>query len=141
MTLIYVCAEAARKGVLVGYIEDDALVAIQLEGSQNSIAFWSQETAISEFQAQLSDMLGGSRGIPVELPERPVLKEAPPRKSSWFGRKPSKAPEPGLVPQTKHEAVVKVDVQLDEASIRSETEYGLFETVRARVVMAWVDCR
>jgi len=139
--LIQVCAETARKGVLVSYIEDDALVAIQLEGSQNNIAFWSQEAAVSELQAQLFGILGDSRAIHQELPERPILKEAPPRKSLWFGRKSSKAPEPGLVPQTKHEAAVKVDVQLDEASFRSETEYGLFETLRARVVMAWVDCR
>lgn len=140
-TLMDGCLDAARKGTLVSYLEDDAIVPIQLEGSQNNIAFWSQEEAIQELQSQLLSILAGSKPIPKELPERPVLAPEPPRKSSWFGRKASKAPEPFVVHQTPWKATAKVEVQLEEASFRSETEYGLFETLRARVIMAWVNCR
>lgn len=135
------CADAARNGTLVSFLEDDALVPIQLEGSQNNVAFWSQEEAILELKAQLLEILAGSRPIPKELPERPVLGSPPPRKSSWFGRKGSKPSEPFVVHQTEWRTAAKVEAQLDEASFRSETEYGLFETLRARVVMAWVNCR
>jgi hypothetical protein len=36
---------------------------------------------------------------------------------------------------------VRVDVQLDEIHFRTETEYGLYETLRAKVVLAVVDVR
>lgn len=139
--LMIACAEAARKGTLVSFTEDDALVPIQLEGGQNNIAFWSQEEAIEDLKTQLLDILAGSRPIPKELPERPVLGSPPARKSSWFGRKGSKAPEPFVVHQTEWRTAAKVEVQLEEASFRSETEYGLFETLRSRVVIARVSCR
>lgn len=74
-----------------------------------------------------------------EQPEPSPL--PPPKKTSWFGRKPSKAAtDPAQIPQPVV-SPVEVDVQLDEIYFRSETEYGLYETLRVKVVVATVDVR
>jgi hypothetical protein len=72
----------------------------------------------------------------VALPPPPP----PPQKTSWFGRKSSKAAVP-VRAEVPAACPVTVDVLLDEINFRSETEYGLYETSRAKVVMAVVDVR
>jgi hypothetical protein len=114
---------------------------IQFEGQQNSMQFWQQEEALSELRAQLWHAV--TDGIPVEpvpvhLEERPL---PPPKKSSWFGRNSSKAPLAPQRAQPTPVSPVTVDVRLDDVHFRSETEFGLYETLRARVVMAMVDVR
>jgi hypothetical protein len=114
---------------------------IQFEGRQNSTQFWQQEEALSELRVQLRHAI--TDGVPVEstpvyLEERPP---PPPKKSSWFGRNSSKAPE--VLPRVQQSNVspVTVNVHLDDVHFRSETEFGLYETLSARVVMAIVDVR
>lgn len=106
---------------------------IQFEGRQNSMQFWSQDEALAELKVQLRDIV--SDGMPAEIgqerQEKTVL--PPTRKTSWFGRKPSKAAVPTREPQPAA-CLVKVNVQLDEIYFRSETEYGLYETSRAQVI-------
>jgi hypothetical protein len=114
---------------------------IQFEGRQNSTQFWLQEEALSELRAQLWHAV--TDGIPAEsapvyLDERPA---PPPKKSSWFGRSNSKAPEVTPRAQPTNVSPVTVDVRLDDVHFRSETEFGLYETLSARVVMAMVDVR
>lgn len=73
------------------------------------------------------------------LPER----HAPPpaARSSFWGRK-QKAPETRPEPVRKVEKPpVSVNVQLDEVHFRTETEYGLYETLRGRCVMIEVEVR
>ena len=68
------------------------------------------------------------------LPER----VAPPtavKSSSWLRKQKAPAVSPATKPP------VSVDVRLDDASFRSETEFGLFETVRGRCVVVEVDVR
>jgi len=103
--------------------------------------FWQQEEALSELRAQLWHAI--TDGVPVEstpvyLEERPL---PPPKKPSWFGRKSSKAPE--ILPRVQQSNVspVTVEVRLEEVHFRSENEFGLYETLSARVVMAMVDVR
>jgi hypothetical protein len=128
----------------VGFPDGDDPTMIQFEGRQNGTQFWTQDEALRELQVQLQNAI--SDGVPVEtmrqhtahttnLPPPP-----PPRKTSWFGLKASKTPEPA---QEVHNAASPdmVDVRLDELYFRSETEYGLYETLRAKVVLATVDFR
>lgn len=107
---------------------------IQLEGRQDTLQFWTQEEARIELQKQMLAAI--SDGIPGTATE-PQLPPPPASKSSFFGKKSSKAPEvakPVKVP-------VMVDVQLDEAHFRAENEYGLYETLRCRCLLVMVDVR
>jgi hypothetical protein len=127
----------------VGFPDDDVPTIVQFDGSQNGTQFWQQDEVLYELRMQLRNAV--SDGIPAErmlqhseaiaLPPPP-----PPQKTSWFGRKSSKA----AIPVREEVSVVcpvTVDVHLDEVHFRSETEYGLYETLRAKVVMAVVDVR
>jgi hypothetical protein len=114
---------------------------IQFEGRQNSTQFWQQEEALSELKVQLRYAITDgvpTESTPVYLEERPP---PPPKKSSWFGRKGSKAPE--VLPRVQQSNVspVTVDVRLDDVHFRSETEFGLYETLNATVVMVVVEIR
>jgi hypothetical protein len=119
----------------VGFPEDERPTVIQLEGNQDTIEFWTQPEAIDELQNQLYAAV--AEDVPQQLPERPA---APPAvKSSMFSRRQNKtvvtkAPKPYRPPVT-------VEVQLDEAHFRSETEYGLYETLRGRAVLVTVVVR
>lgn len=113
---------------------------IQFEGRQNSIQFWSQDEALAELKVQLQYAV--SDGMPVApVHERPAENlQQPPKKPSWFGRKSSKAAGP--VQEARGPACpIEVDVQLDEIYFRSETEYGLYETLRVKVVAATIVVR
>ena len=85
-----------------------------------------------------------SDGMPVERTrphsEAVALPQHPPQKTSWFGLKSSKAAV-SVRDEVNAACPVTVDVQLDEVHFRSESEYGLYETLRAKVVMAVVDVR
>jgi hypothetical protein len=130
--------------VVVGFPEGDDPTMIQFEGRQNGTQFWTQDEALRELQVQLQNAI--SDGVPAETVRRRTdhttypPPPAPPRKSSWFSRKASKTPD--SVPQVQNATSLDiVSVRLDELHFRSETEYGLYETLRARVVLATVDFR
>lgn len=101
--------------------------------------FWQQEEALSELRGQLEHAV--TDGVPVE--SAPVyldkIPPQPPKKASWFGRTNSKAPE--KVQRVQSTKPSPVDVRLDEVHFRSETEFGLLETLSARVVMVGIDLR
>lgn len=124
----------------MGFPKDDVPILIRLEGRQDTLEFWTQQQAIGELKTQLLVSLSDSMPTVVEpLPERP----APPAavKSSFWGRR-QKAPE--VRPETVRKVEtppVSVSVLLDEVHFRTETEYGLYETLRGRCVMIEVDVR
>ncbi|KAM0714782.1 hypothetical protein Q7P37_009246 [Cladosporium fusiforme] len=133
--------DASRKGEAVGFPEDDVPTMIQFDGRQNSTQFWAQDEALSELKAQLLHAV--SDGMPVESTREQPREEPmqPPKKTSWFGRKASKGPEIMREVRPIAASPVKVGVELDEIYFRSETEYGLYETLRVKVVRATVDVR
>lgn len=114
-------------------------VLIQLEGQADTLEFWSQREALGLLQGQMLATVSDNVPAHVEeppLPERPP----PPTKSSFFGRKQSKAVEQMPMPKTI-QAPVMVNVQLDEVYFRSETEYGLLQTTGGRAVVLNVEVR
>ena len=114
---------------------------IQLEGRQDTLEFWTQEDARSHLQRQMLAAITNSvPTMPVEqpLPERPA--PPPAMRSSLFGRKQSKAPEVNAAPKPIVPPIT-IEVQLDEVHFRTETEYGLYETLRGRAVLVTVDVR
>jgi hypothetical protein len=128
----------------VGFPDGDDPTMIQFEGRQNGTQFWTQDEALRELQVQLQNAI--SDGVPAETMQRHTGHTTnlplppPPRKTSWFGRKASKMPEP-VQEMQRAASPDMVDVRLDELHFRSETEYGLYETLRARVILATVDVR
>lgn len=133
--------DASRKGQLVGFPDDETPTLIQLEGRQDTMEFWTQEAARGELQNQMLAAISEdlpSTAIGTPLPERPA--PPPATKSSFFGRKQSKAPAvaTSTVPA---KAPVTVEVQLEEGHFRGETEYGLFETQRCRGLLVTVEVR
>ena len=125
----------------MGFPDDEVPTIIQFEGSQNGTQFWQQDEVLYELRSQLRNAV--SDGMPVErMRQDPVVAvpPPPPQKSSWFGRKSSKAAVP-VREEVPAACPVTVDVHLDEVHFRYETEYGLYETLRAKVVMAVVDVR
>lgn len=139
--------DASRKGTLVGFPDGDVPTMIQFEGRQNGMQFWQQDEALSELKSQLhlavSDgvSVGGSQHTAEQYASPPLPPPPPqaPRKTSWFGRKSAQAPQPVQQVRTPAASPVTVDVQMDEIHFRSETEYGLYETLRARAVVVNVD--
>jgi len=128
------------RGQLVGFSEDEAPFLIQLEGRQDSMQFWTQQSALSLLQEQMlasiSDDVTPPSVTNTTLPERPSVSSKP----SFFGRKGGKAADVKPLTKSKQPSV-SVEVQLDEAHFRSETEFGLFETARARAVLVVVEVR
>ena len=137
--------DASRKGTAVGLPDDVVPTMIQFEGSQNGTQFWQQDEVLYELKVQLHNAV--SDGIPAErmrqharviaLPPPPP--PPPTQKTSWFGRKSSKKAAAPVREEVSVVSPVTVEVHLDEVHFRSETEYGLYETLRAKVVMAVVD--
>ena len=114
---------------------------IQLEGRQDTMEFWTQDEARRELQGQMlaaiSDELPARTANP-PLPDRVAPSQS--AKLSFFSRKQSKSPTVAM--QTSSlKPPVTVDVQLEEAHFRGETEYGLFETQRCRGLLVAVDVR
>jgi len=134
--------DASRKGIVVGLPDDDLPTMIQFEGRQNGTQFWLQDEVLNELKVQLQYAV--SDGMPRErtqqLPVTITSPPAPTHKTSWFGRKSSKVAVP-VREEVPAPSPVTVDVHQDEVHFRSETEFGLYETLRARVVMAIVDVR
>lgn len=134
--------DASRKGTVVGFPDDEVPTIIQFGGSQNGTQFWQQDEVLYELKVQLHNAV--SDGIPAERmrqhAEAIALPPPPPQKTSWFSRKSSKAAVP-VREQVSVVSPVTVEVHLDEIHFRSETEYGLYETLRAKVIMAIIDVR
>ena len=108
-----------------------------MEGRQDNIQFWLQQEALSLLQEQLLASISDEvvPSIP-ELPSRPTV----PSKTSFFGRKHGKDADvkPAAPPKQRP---VSVRVQLDEINVRTETGYGLFETLRAQAVLVVIEVR
>jgi hypothetical protein len=114
---------------------------VQLEAKLDRLEFWKQTEALGILQGQMlaaiSDVVpASSPAIEVPLPPR----EAPKQKTSFFSRKPSKAPE-ATTGQIIARAPVDVGVQLEEVYFRLENEYGLMQTVGAKGVILSVEVR
>ena len=100
-----------------------------------------QSEALEQLQSQMLAAISDTvptHNIEPPLPERPAI--PPATRSSFFGRKQSKAPE-GKAASRPAKPPVSVDVQLDEVHFRTESAYGLYETLRGRGVLVTVDVR
>jgi hypothetical protein len=125
---------------MVDFPDGEVPIVVQFEDQQNSTQFWLQEKVLPELREQLHQaVMAGvpAQSAPVYLEERSPL---PLKKSSWlFGRNGSKAPE--VLPRVQLPKSYPVTVELDDVHFRFETEFGLYTTKPARVVLVMVDVR
>ncbi|KAF2206772.1 hypothetical protein CERZMDRAFT_103073 [Cercospora zeae-maydis SCOH1-5] len=131
-------AEASSRGELVGFSEDDLPIVIQLDGQYDGSQFWSQDEALLLLKDQMLTELGGgpaTNPLREALPGRPIEQ----LRSSFWGRKTNRsvASQPVVPPPPP----VTVDVEWDQVNFRTETEFGLYETIRGRAVLMKVDIR
>lgn len=132
------CPDCGCKGHLVGFPEDDVPIVVQLEGRHDTLEFWVQKQALDLLQEQMLDAVSDNLpATPVEIPLPPI--EPPQARTSFFGRKASKATVE--VQKPVRPEPVTVQVELDEVYFRTETEYGLMETLRKRAVIVNVVVR
>ncbi len=120
------------KGQLIWVSEDDPTL-IQLDSSHGTIEFWGQVEAQEELRKQLlaATVTNPQPKVEQPLPDRPA---PPPARSSFFGRKQSKVPE-GRPAVSVVQELTSVKVAWEEVYFRSETEYGLYETLRGRGIL------
>ena len=133
--------DCSPQGQLIGFPEDELPVLVQLEGGQDTAEFWMQEDARTQLQSQMLAAI--SETLPTNVVEQPLpQRSAPPPagKSSFFGRKQGKAQDFKEAPEPVKPSVA-VEVQLEEVHFRTETEYGLYETIRGRGVLVTIDVR
>lgn len=123
----------------MGFPQDDRPILIQLEGRYDGTQFWTQREALDLLKEQMLLELGGVLPTPLVERELPPLPEPQPRSSFW-SRKQSKAPEPRPAMKPPKPPVT-VDVEMDQVNFRTETEYGLYETIRGKAVLVTVDVR
>lgn len=133
-------APRSAKGEIVGLPEDDRPTLIQLDGRYDKTEFWMQAEALLLLQEQLWTAVAGAMPR-TEAEQLPPPTSPGQSKSSRFGRKSKKEPDPTTTTSVASKPPVTVEVQLDDIHFRSETEYGLYETVSARAVLVVVDVR
>ena len=133
-------AETSSRGQLVGFAEDDRPILIQLEGKYDSTQFWSQQEALDLLRDQTLAAVAGDVPSPQPIVEPLHERPAQQTRSSFWSRKSSQVAAPSK-PVPKLKSPVSVEVQSEQANFRTETEYGLYETVRGRTVLLVVDVR
>ncbi|GAB7360874.1 hypothetical protein MBLNU230_g0860t1 [Neophaeotheca triangularis] len=131
---------AGREGQLVGFPDGETPIIVQLEGQLNSVEFWWQDVAVEELRRQLRTAVGHEdSGLDYQPPIVDVREKPAAKKTSFFSRKESKMMAARLTEPVK--AVTTVDVALEDLFFRTETDLGLFETVRAQALMVAIDLR
>ncbi|TKA60872.1 hypothetical protein B0A55_10666 [Friedmanniomyces simplex] len=129
--------DSSRKGELVGYSGEELPVLVQLEGEQDTIEFWSQPEALDLLRGQVLAAISDT--LPTPPVNSPLVPKEPlPRKTSFFGRKPGKSSGTRTAPPPV-KAPVAIEVHLDDVFFRTETEYGLYQTLSGGAVVLTVE--
>lgn len=107
---------------------------IQLEGRHDVSEFWQQQEAVALLQEQTLDAVSDSMVLPpvqasLPLREQPVLAN-----KRSFGRR-SKLPQVEQGRPSVQVPPVTVSVKMEEVYFRTETAYGLMETLRRNALL------
>ncbi|GAB1743481.1 hypothetical protein NU219Hw_g9309t1 [Hortaea werneckii] len=123
------------EGQLVGFAEDEVPVMIQLEGRHDVSEFWQQQEAVALLQEQTLSAVCDSMVLspvqaPLPLREQPFLAS----RRSLFGSR-SKVPYVEQSRPSVQTPPVTVSVKMEEVYFRTETAYGLMETLRRNALL------
>ncbi|QIW98476.1 hypothetical protein AMS68_003994 [Peltaster fructicola] len=131
----------ARQGQLVGIEQDSPPLIVQFEGGHNTTAFWSQAVVVAELQRQLIAAVSTEDEVvePAQSAEPEVQQLKLNRASSWLSRRTQKQTVTQSVVRQAKRLPISVSIVWDDLHSRSESEYGLFETKRAKAVFIIID--
>ncbi|KAF2631639.1 hypothetical protein BU25DRAFT_192560 [Macroventuria anomochaeta] len=134
---------------VIGFASDEVPDVVRLEGQMNRTEFWRVQTVITELERVLRDSLNASPQSRSPLRERSEL-EAPHKQKRNFlakfvgrgeeERLPSGDPEVGIK-KMDESGLVLVKARLEEISLRTLSEFGLYDTVSKQCVIIRIDAR
>lgn len=119
----------------MGFAEDEVPLIIQLEGRHDVSEFWQQQEAVALLQERTLDAVSDSVVLPpvqtsLPLREQPALAT----KRPLFGSR-SNLPQVEQSRPLVQMPPVTVSVKLEEVYFRTETAYGLMETLRRNALL------
>jgi len=119
----------------VGLADSETIVALSLDASTDTMDFWSQQETLRELQNELTSMLGGEEHGTCHASPVLVQNDC----SSRWKRMSFRSRTRGGVKESTYSVVVPaVKVDLDILHVRTETVFGLYETVVMQIIMVRV---
>jgi hypothetical protein len=125
---------------------EDGLQEVRLDGPLNTYEFWKQPEVLKELKSLLTEKLATPAFFPSFLTDNldttPAVdwsypSAAKPSRSFSFFRKKEGSSSNG--PAAKQEAVIEVAVDLEEICLRTESDFGLYETITRPAVVIRVN--
>jgi hypothetical protein len=140
----------AQKVEVIGFSSDDAPTIVRLEGQLNRTEFWRPQVVIDELERRLSEELNANAGLvnPSQSEQESQARQSKPKRSlldRMSGRGPE-VPSPGGHPEVglrQDEAFgrILVKVRLEDISLRTVNDFGLYDTMSKQCVIVRVDAR
>ena len=134
---------------ILGFASDEEPNVVRLEGQMNCTEFWRVQAVIVELERVLRESLNASPQLRSPIRERSEF-EIPHKSkrnflSKFIGRgeeerSPSGNPEVG-VRKVDESGLVLVKVRLEEISLRTMNDFGLYDTMSKQCVIIRVDAR
>ncbi|OAL52069.1 hypothetical protein IQ07DRAFT_481780, partial [Pyrenochaeta sp. DS3sAY3a] len=144
---------SANKPVeVIGFASEEDPRVVRLYGQLNRTEFWRPQVVIDELERVLRESLNASpqlrsptrvnsRGpseFEAQQSRRGLLRRIVPAAMKMVGREESQEAEGREIPE---EGMVLVRVKLEEVRLRTENEFGLYDTMARQCIIIRVDAR
>lgn len=133
---------------VIGFASEEPNI-VRLEGQMNRTEFWRVQAVIVELERVLRDSLNASPQLRSPRRERSEFELPHKQKRNFLAkfvgrgeeeRSPSGNPEVG-VKKTDESGLVLVKARLEEISLRTLSEFGLYDTMSKQCVIIRIDAR
>lgn len=134
---------------ILGFVSEEEPEIIRLEGQMNRAEFWRVQAVTIELERVLRESLSASPQIRSPMRERSDFEKLPKQKRGFFAklagrgneeRSPDGNPEVG-VREVDESELVLVKARLEEISLRTLSEFGLYDTISRQCVIVKIDAR
>lgn len=134
---------------VLGFASDEEPNVVRLEGQMNRTEFWRVQAVIVELERVLRDSLNASPQLRSPVRERSEFGTQHKPKRNFLAkfvgrgeeeRSPSGNPEVG-VKRVDETGLVLVKARLEELSLRTMSDFGLYDTTSKQCVIIRVDAR
>jgi hypothetical protein len=134
---------------ILGFVSEEEPEIIRLEGQMNRGEFWRVQAVTTELERVLRESLSASSQTRSPIRKRSEFEKLPKQKRGFFAklagrgneeRSPGGNPEVG-VRRVDESGPVLVKARLEEISLRTLSEFGLYDTISRQCVMVNIDAR
>ena len=134
---------------VLGFASEDEPSVVRLEGQMDRTEFWRVQAVIVELERVLRDSLNASPQLRSPIRERSEFEPPCKQKRNFLAkfvgrgeeeRSPSGNPEVG-VRKMDESGVVLVKARLEEISLRTLSDFGLYDTMSRQCVIIRIDAR